>query len=118
MNDKAWNKDDMRYQIIEDCKCGPEPFFVLISSYDVDKDLDRFLSALAELLKEGHLVAYRGGYLEDETVSVTLADLKSYVDTRLKRGEQLEEAPLVCQEYSFAATPKGIERLAEEDRPV
>ena len=109
------DKDALKYEILDECKCGPEEFFVLVSSVE-DDDVDAFLGVLVDLVDGGLLYCRRR---HEAVVRLTLADLKLYVAIRREAGEELDEMPNgACTEYDFTSTDKGIGVLRPEDRPV
>lgn len=111
-------EEPLRYEVLEECKCGPEEFFVLVSSvdYECKNELEMFLKVLVDLVAEGLLRCSQG---QRKNVHPTLDELRSYVESRISRGEDLEELPSSWSaEYSFTTTDEGIKCLREEDRPV
>lgn len=110
------NKKQLEYEIIKECSCGPEEFFVLISSIDFDnsKELNSFLYSIIDLIQKEFLICRRKG----QKVTVSITDLERYVQQRKSLKENLDEPPMCCNEYSFTATEKGIMELKAEDRPV
>jgi len=112
------NLSSLAYEIIDECKCGPEEFFVLVSSVypGTDLELQNFLETLSNLLNEGLIIAYLSGV--DEPHTVTLDDLQEYVSKRTKAGESLDECFSVCSEYRFFTSDKGLDHLKDEDKPI
>ena len=106
----------LAYEIIDECKCGPEEFFVLVSSVypGTDAELQNFLETLSALLNEGLIIVSLSGIDEPHTVS--LDDLQEYVSKRTEAGESLDEYPSICKEYRFFTTEKGITHLKDEDK--
>lgn len=104
----------LTYRIVEECKCGPEEFFVLVSSVE-DDEFESFLEALVELVAKKYLRCDRGA---QEDIALSLADLRSYVANRRAAGEDLEQYPAVVEEFRFTTTDSGIEVLLPEDRPI
>jgi len=107
-------RGSLAYQILDECKCGPEEFFVLVSSVEED-DLEAFLQILVKLVAKDHLKCDRGA---QEDIPLSIEDLHSYVANRRAAGEDLEQYPTVCEEFRFTTTERGIELLLPEDRPV
>jgi hypothetical protein len=106
--------EQIRYGILDECKCGPEEFFVLLPSVYVD-ELNVLLQALVDLTQAGLLVCRCG---RSDPVGISMRDLSSYIEKRLVAGENLAEYPKVCDEYTFTTTEEGLLKLREEDRPV
>jgi hypothetical protein len=104
----------IEYQVLDECKCGPEEFFVLVSSIE-DSDFEPFLEKLVRLVKEQYLQCDQG---QRERIDLSIADLRSYVDIRRNAGEDLEQHPAVCEEYRFTTTEQGLGILVPEDRPI
>ena len=112
------NLSSLAYEIIDECKCGPEQFFVLVSSVypGTEVELQSFLETLSILLNEGLIIASLSG--SDEPHTVTLDDLQEYVSKRIEAGESLDEYPSVCSEYRFFTSDKGIDHLKDDDKPI
>ena len=106
------------YEIIDECKCGPEEFFVLVSSIypGTDDKLNEFLETLAKLIDEGLLDAYVCG--NDDQIKITVDDFKSYIKNRTSAGESLDEYPSICNEYCFVTSDLGISHLKDTDKPI
>ena len=102
----------LEYEIIDECKCGPEEFFVLVSSinYNNDEELNSFLITLISLIERK--------LLKCKEKEISLKDLEDYINKRKMAKEDLGEHPNVVEEYSFEATELGIKELEEKDRPV
>ena len=107
-------RQSIEYQILDECKCGPEEFFVLVSSVE-DGDIESFCQALVNLVADGYLRCDRGN-LED--IRLSIEDLHIYVEARRKAGEDLEQYPVACEEFRFTTTDRGIDALLPEDRPI
>ena len=105
------------YGILDECYCGPEPFFVLVSSVDVDDPsaLGSFERTLVDLVNANLLSANRG---TEQIASLSLNDIRAYIEDRVKSGEDLDEPPSVREEFSFATTDAGLALLKPEDRPI
>jgi len=109
-------RDWLRYEILRDCACGPEEFFVLISSIDTAAavEVTQFVSTLSTLVDEGLLAAM----LNSRPITgVTVRQLEDYVRARRRAGEELDQPTDSVPEYSFTTTDIGIALLKEEDRP-
>lgn len=111
-------KGTLEYDIIDECKCGPEEFFVLVSSveFGCNDELDSFLKILVLLVKRGLLQCDR--VHGESNINISLEELQAYVQQRIDAGESLDEYPSVCKEYTFTTTEKGIECLQKSDRPI
>ena len=108
----------LAYIILDECKCGPEEFFVLVSSVypGTDDELRGFLDTLSNLVSEGLLIASLHG--NEGVQTITPEELHEYVLKRTKAGEPLDEYPTVCSEYRFITSDKGIDHLKAEDKPL
>jgi hypothetical protein len=109
---------ELEYELLEECKCGPEPIFVLVSSCEWEKvsEVEKFICALVGLFERGLLasssLAPRGSVLSPaETI-------REYFTTRVAAGESLDEPPEVVGEITFTTTEEGLACLLPEDRPV
>ena len=109
------NEAEMRYYAINECKCGPEEFFVLVSGIR-DEDLTLLTRVLADLVSEGLLVCDQAKGKQD--IHITQQDLEDYVKMRIESGEDLEEYPSCCAEYRFTTTEKGLGLLISTDHPT
>ncbi|MFH1982258.1 MAG: hypothetical protein ABIL58_10455 [Pseudomonadota bacterium] len=109
---------DQAYEIIDECKCGPEEFFVLVSSVypGTNEELNVFLETLAKLIDENLLNAYVCG--SDDQITITVDDFKSYIKKRTTAGESLDEHPSICKEYCFVTSGLGISHLKDADKPI
>jgi|WetSurMetagenome_2_1015567.scaffolds.fasta_scaffold510957_1 hypothetical protein len=105
------------YQILDECKNGPEEFSVLISSVNFANttELNKFLEVTVNLVKEGLLICSQG---KRRDFYITNDEMKSYVNMRIDAGEKLDEYPSIIPELTFFTTEKGISCLKEEDRPL
>ena len=110
--------DSIAYGIIEECKCGPEELFVLISSVypGEQQEIDNFIKTIAKLNQNGLLICRNAN--SSKEITVNYQALKFYVTLREEAGEKLDEYPIVCEEYVFEATDLGISNLSEKDKPV
>jgi hypothetical protein len=108
-----------QYAILDECKCGPEEFFVLVSSVypGTEEELDAFLRVLTGLCEQG-LLRCLSASRNVGAVGVSLSDLRSYIQARRAAGEHLDQHPTVVAELSFEATELGIAQLRPDDRPV
>ncbi|MEW6606730.1 MAG: hypothetical protein AB1414_04625 [bacterium] len=105
---------DIEYKIIEDCKCGYEELFILISLIPEGEEKKLFTAIIN--LCEQKLLACR--YKNNPQYEPTLNELMDYLNKRKKTGEELETYPEVCEEYEFIATESGIDLLKEDDKPI
>jgi hypothetical protein len=112
------NLSSLAYEIIDECKCGPEEFFVLVSSVypGTDAELQDFIETLTYLINKGLIIATLSG--SDQVLTITLDDLKKYVSARKEAGESLDKCPSICKGYRFLTTEKGIGHLKNEDKPI
>ena len=117
VHDIEMKLNPLAYEIIDECKCGPEEFFVLVSTVypGTDAELQDFIETLFYLIHEGLIIAKLSG--SDQVRTITLDDLKKYVTTRKEAGESLDEYPSIGKEYRFLTTEKGIRHLKDEDKP-
>lgn len=111
------NLSSQAYEILNECKCGPEPFFVLVSSvnFDSENDLKTFEETLVTLAGANLLSVTRG---TEPVEPLSARDLHAYVLIRLNSGEQLDDPPIAHDEFSFETTDLGLTLLKPEDRPV
>lgn len=105
------------YGILDECKCGPEPFFVLVSSVDLEDAaaVVTFQETLLALVDAKLLSASNGAA---PLASLSKGDLEGYVRERLNAGELLDEPPATREELSFETTEAGLMLLKPEDRPI
>ena len=107
----------MAYEIIDECKCGPEEFNVLVSSVypGTDFELDDFIETLIYLVDERFLSVGRHG---DKVTINFKSEIWRYVSERFEASESLDVYPSVCKEFHFTTTEKGLSCLKEEDKPI
>ena len=108
---------DLAYEIIDECKCGPEEFNILVSFVypGTEFELDEFVETLRFLVSEKLLSANRHG---DKDTTNFNSEIWEYVSERFEAGESLNEYPSVYKEFSFTTTEKRISYLKEEDKPI
>ena len=106
----------LEYELINETKCGEEELFGLIAGFAPEYGLPPLLSALASLVSSGHLACQVGSGRQD--IVVTYQMLQQYVRCREAAGEQLDQYPAACAEYSFRATERGLALLSESDKPI
>lgn len=109
---------EQAYRIIDECKCGPEEFFVLVSSVypGTNEELYEFIETIEKLINDGLLVACICG--SDDPITITTNDFESYIKKRIHAGESLDEHPTVCKEYCFVTSDLGISHLMDVDKPI
>ena|SRR5690625_1542488 len=110
------DRDKFVYELLDECKCSDEEFFVLVSGIDWEnpKELSDFLDILSDLIRQGYLSAL----YNNDSIDVSRQTLQDYVDQRLMIGEALDQYPISGQEFSFETTEEGIRYLNPEDRPI
>jgi hypothetical protein len=108
----------VEYELLDECKCGPEEFFGLVSSFypGPEEQIQSFLNALARLLDRRLLTC--DPPLDASDKASYIEQLRGYVNTRRVAGESLDEHPEVVAELSFTATDFGLLALRPEDRPA
>lgn len=109
---------DRDYEIIDECKCGPEEFCVLVSSVypGTNEELNEFLETLSKLINDNLLVACICG--SDDPITISVDDLKIYIKERIEAGESLDEHPTIRKEYCFFTSDFGISHLDDADKPI
>jgi hypothetical protein len=109
----------LEYQLLEDCKAGPEDFSSLVSSIDYGSavDLRGLVDTLVKLVNSNLLQCCRAAD-RSAAIEVDVSLLHQYLSARQAAGEDLAEYPSVSRELSFVATESGIEALRQEDRPL
>ena len=110
------DKANLRYRILDECRCGPEECFILVSLVD-QSAIDQLLGTLSELINDGLLDCFRVGS-GSRRLHPSLLDLRKYVKQRIDAGEDLETYPEVVPEYTFMTTESGLAALLPEDRPI
>ena len=110
------NPKDLKYKIIDECKCGFEELFILIGliDYNDPKEIDQFSEKLVSLHKSGFLICKF-----DSKVMQTVNEkqIKDHIQLRIENGEDIESYPEKGKEFSFFATDIAINQLVEKDRP-
>ncbi len=113
----AGNISAEAYSVLDECKCGPEPFFVLVSSIDTAdlSAVESFQKMLADLTNANFLRAFRGS---EALPRLSDDDIRTYVTDRINAGEDLDEPPSAVEELSFETTDAGLALLRPDDRPI
>ena len=108
---------NIQYDIIDECKCGFEEFFVLLGLVDTDNPNERMYLArsLEEMVKNGLLICeYKG----NRKTNLMATELLAQINLRLACDEHLNSYPECCEEYSFMSTDEALLQLSDEDKPV
>ncbi len=107
---------NFEYEIINECKCGPEELFVLMSSidYNSQREIDLFFDSLLKLVNNDLLVCRSN----KDIFKIKREHLYGYLKIKLENNESLENHSDFADEYLFESTKKAIELLKEEDKPI
>ena len=111
------NRKSLRYKIIDECKCGHEELFNLIGmvDYNIKTEIDRFVEQLVSLHEDGFLECK---FASNLVQTITVDQLKSHIQSRIEKGEDIESYPENGKEFSFFTKDKALNQLTEKDRPM
>ena len=103
----------LKYEIIDECKCGFEELFVLFGLVDHNNadELDRLAKELVNLHRNGYLACKFGSR---DLKTITRKQLNDHIQARINKREKLESYPQDEKEFSFFTTEKGRNQLADE----
>ena len=109
-------KNKLQYSILNECKCGPEPLFVIVSfvNPEIKTDLTQLIEELIDLQNKRLIECF----FQNKKIIVLKTQLEEYFNKRNHAKEDLEEPSDVCDEFSFVTTDAGLLLLNDKDKPI